>query len=157
MKCSIHPNVDAVGTCTKCGKMMCQSCSKEIDGKLVCSQCATGVQQTTINTGTAIGTNEKYCKSCGAIIHKDAEICPKCGVRQMSAPTASGGKSKIVAAILAFFLGGFGVHKFYLGHEGEGLICLCFFWTGIPALVGIIEAILYLLMSDADFEKKYGR
>ena len=26
---------------------------------------------------------EKYCSTCGSIIKQDAEICPKCGVRQM--------------------------------------------------------------------------
>lgn len=152
MKCYIHPNVDAVGTCTKCGKMICQACSTEINGKLVCSQCsAAAVQQTTI------GPNDRYCKSCGAIINKDAEICPKCGVRQIPVPTVSSGKSRVVAAILALFLGNIGAHKFYLGKTGEGLVYLCFFWTGIPWLIAIVEAIIYLTMSDAEFEAKYGR
>jgi hypothetical protein len=29
--------------------------------------------------------DEKFCSSCGAAIKKEAEICPKCGVRQSSA------------------------------------------------------------------------
>lgn len=32
------------------------------------------------------GIDEKFCLSCGAVIKKEAEICPKCGVRQIIAP-----------------------------------------------------------------------
>ncbi|OTG65756.1 hypothetical protein B9T25_11250 [Acinetobacter sp. ANC 4470] len=67
-----------------------------------------------------------------------------------------GSKNRIVAAILAFFLGGFGVHKFYLGQIGWGIIYLLFCWTFIPALVAFIEFIIYLCTSDKDFARKYG-
>ena len=55
-------------------------------------------------------SDEKFCSECGATIKAKAEICPKCGVRQMPLPnpltaTAPNGKSKIAAALLAFFLG----------------------------------------------------
>ena len=65
-------------------------------------------------------------------------------------------KSKVVAGVLAIFLGVFGVHKFYLGKPGMGLLYLLFSWTGIPALAGFIEGILYLVSSDEDFAQKYG-
>mgnify|MGYP003458009378 CR=1 FL=1 len=48
-------------------------------------------------------------------------------------------KSKVAAGILAMFLGGIGVHKFYLGQVGMGILYLCFCWTGIPAFVAFIE------------------
>lgn len=64
-------------------------------------------------------------------------------------------KSKITAALLAFFLGGLGIHKFYLGQTGMGIVYLLFFWTGIPALVAFVEAILLLVMSDDEFNRKY--
>lgn len=67
-----------------------------------------------------------------------------------------GKKSRIAAALLAFFLGGFGVHKFYLGRIGWGILYLLFCWTFIPALVAFIEFIIYLCMSDEDFARKYG-
>ena len=41
--------------------------------------------------------------------------------------------------MLALFLGNFGVHHFYLRRTGLGILYLCFFWTGIPALLGFIE------------------
>lgn len=64
-------------------------------------------------------------------------------------------KSKIVAGLLALFLGGFGVHKFYLGKTGQGFLYLVFFWTGIPFVVAFIEAILFFASSDDEFNAKY--
>jgi TM2 domain-containing membrane protein YozV len=37
---------------------------------------------------------------------------------------AGGSKSKIVAALLAFFLGGLGIHSFYMGNKKKGFIQL---------------------------------
>lgn len=64
-------------------------------------------------------------------------------------------KNRLVAALLALFLGGFGIHKFYLGQTFKGIIYLIFFWTLIPAIIALIEAIVLLVMSDEDFNKKY--
>jgi len=64
-------------------------------------------------------------------------------------------KSKTVAALLAFFLGGLGVHKFYLGSPGLGILYLIFCWTFIPAIIALIETIMFLFMSDEDFNRKY--
>ena len=66
-------------------------------------------------------------------------------------------KSKLAAGLLGIFLGDFGAHKFYLGKPGMGILYLLFFWTGIPAVIGLIEGILYLLQSDKDFQQKQGR
>ncbi len=108
--------------------------------------------------------DEKFCSECGAIIKVKAEICPKCGVRQMAKPlainlgaTAQNGKSRTAAALLAFFLGGLGAHKFYLGQVGLGIVYLIFCWTFIPTIVAFIEFILFLTMSDESFNQKYGR
>ena len=71
-------------------------------------------------------------------------------------PGQVGRKSRIAAALLAFFLGGFGVHKFYLGSIGWGIVYLLFCWTFIPSIVAFIEFIIYLCTSDEEFAKKYG-
>lgn len=63
-------------------------------------------------------------------------------------------KSKVAAGILGIFLGGIGVHKFYLGKIGTGILYLCFCWTGIPALIGFIEGIMYLCSNDENFQLK---
>ena len=105
--------------------------------------------------------DEKFCADCGGIIKAKAEICPKCGVRQTPAPNSfsavsSNGKSRLAAALFALLLGGLGVHKFYLGSAGWGILYILFCWTFIPSIVAFIEGILLLVMSDSDFNKKYG-
>ncbi len=109
------------------------------------------------------GADEKFCSECSAVIKAKAEICPKCGVRQFPPPFVSSlaaiapnGKSKLAAALFALLLGCLGIHKFYLGRIGWGIVYLLFCWTFIPAILGIIEGIILLVMSEADFNRKYG-
>ncbi len=64
-------------------------------------------------------------------------------------------KNKLVAVLLAFFLGGIGIHKFYLGRVGWGIIYLIFSWTGIPMFIAVVEGIIYLLTSEESFQNKY--
>jgi hypothetical protein len=61
-----------------------------------------------------------------------------------------------VAAALAVFLGWLGIHKFYLGNTVLGMAYLVFFWTGIPGVIGWIEAIVYLATSDESWAVKHG-
>lgn len=102
--------------------------------------------------------NHVFCRGCGKPIHGQAPTCPKCGAPQSvtGGISGSGRKERVVAALLAFFLGGIGGHKFYLGQIGMGILYLVFCWTFIPAVVALIEGIIYLTMSDADFSRKYG-
>lgn len=78
--------------------------------------------------------------------------------------SVSGEKSKIAAGLLALFLGGLGIHKFYLGCNTAGIIMLVvflfgFILLGFPSLIigviALIEAVLYLIKSDEDFERIY--
>ena len=89
-------------------------------------------------------------------------------------------KSKIVAGLTGIFLGGFGVHKFYLGYASQGAILLAVtlglslpvtmvvhasriipliqlvgILKYIPVLVGIVEGVIYLTRSDEDFQRIY--
>jgi TM2 domain-containing membrane protein YozV len=86
-------------------------------------------------------------------VHKTASACPNCGARLRR--SARGDKSKIAAGLLALFLGGLGIHKFYLGRGGWGVLYLLFCWTFIPAIVAFFEAIILLTMSDDRFDEKY--
>ena len=112
-------------------------------------------------SGVTKSSDEKFCHECGAVIRAKAEICPKCGVRQ-TYPNAFGigvtpsGKSRLAAGLFGIFLGGFGVHKFYLGRVVWGVVYILFCWTFIPSLIGFIEGIIYLTMSDEAFAQKYG-
>lgn len=64
-------------------------------------------------------------------------------------------KNKFVAALLALFLGGLGVHKFYLGNTKMGVIYFLFFWTTLPALISLIEGVLYVVQDKQSFDAKY--
>lgn len=98
-----------------------------------------------------------FCRGCGKEIHESASACPHCGAPQKTISAAGGGKKRKTAAIWAFFLGGIGAHKFYLGQTGLGVLYLLFCWTGIPAVVGLIEFILFLSMTDEAFDNKYNQ
>jgi TM2 domain-containing membrane protein YozV len=64
-------------------------------------------------------------------------------------------RNKITAALLAFFFGWFGVHKFYLGEGVAGVMYLLFCWTMIPGLIAFFEFFGLLLTSDQVFDARY--
>lgn len=66
-------------------------------------------------------------------------------------------KSKTTAALLAFFLGGLGFHRFYLRQPILGIVYLLFSWTFIPVFVGLIDFIVLLSYSDQKFNSKYNK
>lgn len=65
---------------------------------------------------------------------------------------------KVACGIFAILLGPLGIHKFYLGYTGTGIlwlilsICSCGTLTG---LFGLIEGIIYLTKSDEEFYNTY--
>ncbi len=69
------------------------------------------------------------------------------------------GKQKTVAGILGILLGGLGVHHFYLGSTTAGIIEIVatVVTCGVGALLGLVEGILLLVMSDEDFDKRYNQ
>jgi TM2 domain-containing membrane protein YozV len=48
-------------------------------------------------------------------------------------------RDEVVGVLLALFLGGIGLHHFYLRQTGLGILYLCFFWTPFPWILGFIE------------------
>jgi TM2 domain-containing membrane protein YozV len=95
--------------------------------------------------------NFVHCRECGTTIARSAVSCPQCGGRQSS----GNAKSKVAAGLLALFLGGLGIHRFYLG-QWWGLFYLLFFWTFIPAIVAFFEGIVFLCTSDENWDAQYG-
>lgn len=64
-------------------------------------------------------------------------------------------KSKTTAGVLALFTGGFGGHRFYLGQIGLGVLYFLFCITFIPALIAVIDMIVFFTMSEENFNRKY--
>jgi TM2 domain-containing membrane protein YozV len=68
-------------------------------------------------------------------------------------------KSKVAAGLLGIFLGGFGVHRFYLGFTKIGIIqiVVTIITCGIGHLWGFVEGILYLVGSNGYTTDATGR
>jgi TM2 domain-containing membrane protein YozV len=64
-------------------------------------------------------------------------------------------KNKTTAGIFALVFGGLGVHRFYLGQTGRGLLYLLFIWTFIPTIVAMIDGIVFLTQDEDTFNRKY--
>ena len=78
----------------------CKNCGEPYmtDEAVMCVKC-----------GVAKGQGNNYCHNCGKPLAPDAAVCLNCGVANKQAP-APDAKSKLVAGLLAIFLGTFGVH-----------------------------------------------
>ncbi|MBQ2767712.1 MAG: TM2 domain-containing protein [Clostridia bacterium] len=115
--------------------MYCKNCGKQIaDGAAFC-----------VNCGFAVGTGKNHCPTCGAPVQSGAAACVQCGT-MVNPPQAAPAKSKLAAGLLGIFLGGFGVHNFYLGYTGKAIAqILLNFLCGIGAIWGFIEGILILV------------
>ncbi len=52
--------------------------------------------------------------------------------------------NKVVYCLLALFLGGIGIHKFYAGKIGTGIFYILFCWTFIPSFIAFVEFVTAL-------------
>jgi TM2 domain-containing membrane protein YozV len=63
--------------------------------------------------------------------------------------------------LLAFFIGTLGIHRFYLGRTGSGIVMLILSITLVGLLVtapwALIDMVRYLVMSDEEFAARYQR
>lgn len=116
--------------------MFCKNCGKPIDdGAVIC-----------VNCGFQKGAGMNYCQNCGEQVDPAAVVCMKCGYAIQQMPDPATQKSKLAAGLLGIFLGGYGIHNFYLGYTGKAIIqiVLTFCSCGIGAIWGFIEGILIL-------------
>ncbi len=64
-------------------------------------------------------------------------------------------RSRTTAILLALFLGGIGIHKFYLRRPIQGVLFLLFSWTFMPAIIALVDVLLLCFMSQVTFDRKY--
>jgi len=142
--------------------MFCRNCGKEVHPLAVaCPSC-----------GVPPLVEKKFCSNCGSATQTNQAMCVKCGFALVTPPATVAvqaqspeAKSKVAAGLLGIFLGSLGIHKFYLGYTSPGVIMLlvslvggaitCGVATGVMSIIGLIEGIVYLVKSDADFHRIY--
>jgi TM2 domain-containing membrane protein YozV len=64
-------------------------------------------------------------------------------------------RNRTAAILICFFGGYFGIHKFYLGQNIQGILYLIFCWTCIPAIVSFFEFLGLCFMSDREFDARF--
>ena len=92
------------------------------------------------------GDGNRYCPNCGAETAENAAVCTKCGVELKKAAASGEQKSKMAAGLLGIFLGGLGIHNFYLGNTGRGVIqiVVTLLTCGLGSVWGLVEGIMIL-------------
>ena len=101
--------------------------------------------------------DEIFCSSCGSIIKKEAEICPKCGVRQRtsSSTTMDVNTNWLIILLLSIFLGTLGIDRFYVGKIGTGILKLL--TAGGCGVWWIVDIILIVTNQFTDAKGNYIR
>lgn len=125
--------------------MYCKHCGQEFlnDAAVVCVKC-----------GCQKGYGVNYCAFCGQPITPETAVCNHCGAANVPPQPEVGDKSKLAAGLLGIFLGGLGIHNFYLKKTARGLIqilvCLIggIFTCGVASAAmeiwGLVEGIMIL-------------
>ncbi len=120
--------------------MICRNCGNQMDNAaVVCVKC-----------GVAAGQGQNFCPNCGAQTTPGAVVCTQCGVALAQPIPAGEQKSKIAAGLLGIFLGGVGVHNFYLGYTGKAVaqlliaVLTCGIGATVTSIWGLVEGIMIL-------------
>ena len=109
--------------------MYCKNCGVQMnENQAICVKC-----------GVQTGVGNSYCGNCGAPMDPNAAICMTCGVAVKKA--GLGKYDKMTMALIAFFLGGIGVHNFMMGETKKGIVKI------VAAVVtcGAVSSILALI------------
>ena len=103
-----------------------------------------------------------YCHVCGKEVSADTIFCPHCGKRlkvedlktnsETDLNSYISSKSRLTATLLCIFLGILGIHRFYTGKIGTGIL-----WLFTLGFLGIGTFIDLLLLLTGNFEDKEGK
>lgn len=145
---------DMAQNCPHCGapikmqdKKFCQHCGAPIDKEcVVCPKC--GKQVAELKNGFS-GNNDR-----NIIINNNNTSSSSASANNIVNPYMGGSlispKSRLAALLLCFFLGIFGVHRFYAGKIGTGILMFLLMFTGIGEIWLIVDFILILVGSFSD-------
>lgn len=142
--------------------VICHVCQTENNpDSLNCSQCGallgkneTGNQNTSNPSPPPSQQTFQYCRHCGKPIAFDGRFCPHCGKSFVSNAAADQSEKEwIVALLLCIFLGGLGLHRFYAGKIGTGILMIitcggCGIWQ-------LIDLIMIAIGNFTDIDGKY--
>ncbi len=109
--------------------MYCRTCGAQVaDNTKICMTC-----------GSRTMDKGPFCYNCGTDVPKNAVLCVKCGVG-LDGANRDTSQKWLVTLLLCFFLGSFGVHRFYNGHTATGVVQLltlggCGIWTLIDLIL----------------------
>lgn len=122
-------------------RVICPNCNKEFFSGSVCPRCGNAVRA--------------VCPQCGS--PAEGNFCSRCGARIPAAvPELDSDKNKWAAFFLCLFLGALGIHRFYTGKIGTGILWLLLFavtsklWT-----VAVLVDLILIVMGK--FKDKQGR
>ena len=119
--------------------MYCRNCGKEL----------IGVPEICLGCGAKPLGGSRFCHNCGAKTSPLAEFCTKCGAKLVVKTVAAEGisaKSRLITTLLcilpAWLFGVAGIHRFYLGKIGTGILMLLTLGgLGIWTLIDFIYAV----------------
>ncbi|WP_082733790.1 TM2 domain-containing protein [Polycladidibacter hongkongensis] len=108
------------------------------------------IEQTNAPEVDQANTAMAFCATCGQQIAKSAPSCPGCGAPNAEAAPVTSEKSFVAAALLCFFLGFLGLHRFYVGKIGTGILQLL--TLGGLGIWSLIDLVLIIVGSFKDKE-----
>ena len=95
----------------------------------------------------------KYCQSCANLLDARAPACPRCGVPQPRLLTGPDSEKRIlIAFLLAFFGGPLGLHRFYVGKTGTGILMIL--TLGGLGIWWLIDVVMLVSGSFRDAEQQ---
>lgn len=95
-----------------------------------------------------------FCRNCGKEIDENADVCIHCGTfvkEPKESKPVDPAKTGWILAIICFFLGGLGIHRFMVGKIGTGIL-----WIFTFGLLGIGVLVDFIMILTSSFTDKEG-